>query len=270
MVLIAPARIEAPAVALPKGGLLAVANVIDEPSSSRAAFGFDYYSYACGDGGLYAAPCGEVTGPGFDTTKTLEGGERVTAYPFVVYAGVDCDLFGRDEYGPAARNKLAGVEERLVGRAFQAIATANLTPVAVPVPSASEDLTPCCEAVVSAVGALEQYAGENYGGLPVLHLSRANTAYLAAAGYVVMNVDGSLQTVQGTPIANSPGYDPTTAWISGAVHIWRTPVEVHAVDSVMTNTAQGLAERVYSVAVDCFVAVAEMPEPELPEPEPVP
>jgi hypothetical protein len=255
MVLTAPARIQAPAVALPKGGLLAVADVIDVGADSRAAFGFDYYSYLCGDGGLYAAPCGQVTGPTFDTEKTLEGGELVTAYPFAVYAGVDCDLFGRDEYGPAARNKLTGLEERLVGQAFQEIVNANLTPITVPVPVAAS-YSPS-DVILAAVASLEQYAGRNYAGLPVLHLSRTQTAVLAAANYVVVNVDGSLQTVQGTPIANSPGYEEFVPWITGAVHIWRTPIEVHSVDSVMTNTAQGLAERIYSVAVDCFVAIAE-------------
>lgn len=255
MVLTAPARISAPPVQRPAGGLLAAATITDVPDDSRVAFGVEFTSYLCGTGGLFPAPCGTVTGPVFDATKTLEGGTNGTGYPFAVYAGVDCDLFGRDEYAQAARDKLTGLEEALVSTAYLAIVQANLTPVVVP--HSHLPGTDITEPLVFDVGILEAWAAANYGGTPLLHIDRATAALLIAAGYITPTIDGGLITGQGTPVANGAGYPTQTLFITGAVHMWRTPMQVHSADAHLLNTSQGLAERVYTVATDCFMAELE-------------
>jgi hypothetical protein len=118
MVLTAPASIEAPPRAAALGGLLAVSSITEASAGDHVEMGVSYYSYLCGTVGTYPAWCGTAPGIDYDATKAFTGGKSTSGYPFVVYAGVECDLFGRDEYGPAARARLAGGEDNAVAKAF--------------------------------------------------------------------------------------------------------------------------------------------------------
>lgn len=250
MVLTAPALITAPTVTPARGGLLAVADVADAPAGEHIEMGVNYFSFLCGTVGLYPAWCGTAPGIDYDAVKAFTGGQATSGWPFVVYAGVECDLFGRDEYGPAARARLAGGEDSAVARAFlgQQFFGVGQTPVDV-----NADFTDLPTAVI-ALGKLEQYAALFYAGLPVIHMNRATATLLS--NYLEIALDGTLTTIQGTPVANSAGYPDGFMFVTGAVHAWRSAVTTVSVDNPMKNTALGLAERTYVVTTDCLLAYA--------------
>jgi hypothetical protein len=250
MVLTAPASIEAPAVTPARGGLLAVADVTDVTSGDHIEMGVNYYSYLCGTVGLYPAWCGTAPGIDYDAVKAFSGGQSSSGYPFVVYSGVECDLFGREEYGPAARARLAGGEDTAVAKAFLG---QQFFGVGVPPVDVSAPITDLPTAVV-ALGKLEQYAAVHYAGLPVIHMNRATATLLS--NYLEIALDGTLTTLQGTPVANSAGYPDAFMFVTGAVHAWRSAVTTVAVDNPLKNTAMGLAERSYVVTTDCLLAYA--------------
>jgi hypothetical protein len=265
MVLTAPALIEAPAVTPPRGGLLAVANITEVTSGDHVEMGVNFFTYLCGGpAGLYPAWCGTAPGIQYDAIKHFTGGFNVGGYPFVVYAGVKCDLFGREQYGPAARARLAGGEDVAVARAFMGQTFFGVG-TGEPVVDVGLPVTDAAEALI-ALATLEQLGNEYYDGVPVIHMSRYTAALLSQYGVFVQNIDGTLSTVQGTLVANSAGYPDDLMFVTGAVHVWRTAVTEVSVDSPMTNEAMGLAERTYVVVSDCLVAFAGTEPPVAPAP----
>jgi len=246
-----PVRIDAPARAPRKGGLLTVANVQDAPDS-HAAFGVEFQSFAmCGEfgNGLWAAPCASSSSDldlMFDDEKQFSGPQVITGDPFAVYAGVECDLLG--SYGAEARARLESGEEYTVSRAY----AATLAPEFADSGNSLGTFAP--GNTVGAIAALEQAAATTYGGLPIIHMAPylASLAVSQRAAFIDP-LTGLLTTGLGTPIAAGAGYPADRMWATGEVHIWRTPVRTYDVPDVRTNTAQTLAERIYVVATDCFI-----------------
>jgi hypothetical protein len=256
MALRAPERIEAPAVTPALGGLLNVASIVE--AGDRVMNGVVYQSFLCGRAGIAPGLCDPASGVIVDDEKVFTGGEVVTGEPFPVYAGVVCDLLGGD-YEAQARARLLGGEERAVGRAFYEIVFSGGYPTG---DQFAGTITPEDE-LLAAIGELEQYAGENYAGLPVLHMNRAMAARALKWDLIDNDsIDGTLHTKQGTPVANSPGYPDGIIFITGAVHLWRTSVQAYNVNDVMDNEALSLAERVYTAATDCILAWAGVEPPE--------
>lgn len=244
MALSSPARVEAPSVLPARGGLLQVANVV-EASDPHAAFGVEYFTFLCGSAGVAPGLCEVAPGVEVDDVKQFTGGQTVTGNPFAVYAGVVCDLFGAP-YATQARDRLTGSEDRVVARAFQQAVFAEFAGDAVDLGAASS--------LVALIAELEQYAGENYAGEPVLHMNRATATYGLAADVLLPDLMGQVATGQGTRVANSAGYPDGLVFVTGQVNMWRTAVEVHAVPDPQGNQAYALAERVYAVATDCLLA----------------
>ena len=256
MALRAPERIEAPAVTPALGGLLNVASIVE--SGDRVMNGVVYQSFLCGRAGIAPGLCDPASGVIVDDEKVFTGGEVVEGVPFPVYAGVVCDLLGGD-YEAQARARLLGGEERAVGRAFYEVVFSGGYPTG---DQFAGTITTEDE-LLKAIGELEQYAGENYAGLPVLHMNRAMAAQALKWDLIDNDsIDGTLHTKQGTPVANSPGYPDGIVFITGAVHLWRTAVQTYNVNDVMDNEALSLAERVYTVATDCILAWAGVEPPE--------
>ncbi|MET0488739.1 MAG: IPT/TIG domain-containing protein [Acidimicrobiales bacterium] len=224
--------------------------------------GVSYYSYLCGTVGAYPAWCGTAPGIDYDAVKAFTGGQATTGWPFVVYAGVECDLFGRDQYGPAARARLSGGEDRAVAKAFlgQQFFGVGLTPF-----NTNKPITDADTALV-ALATLEQYAAANYAGTPVLHMNRYTATLLSKFGAVLPDLNGVLTTVQGSLVANSAGYPDNFIFATGAVHVWRDSVTEVSVDNPMKNTAMGLAERTYVVTTDCLLAYAGTAPTSVPAP----
>lgn len=249
---VAPVTVDAPRVAPALGGLLPVADIV-ESSDPHVAFGIQYQSFLCEDGGYTAGCVDAPAGVPVDSPKEFGGSHIVDGVPVVIYAGIECDLFGAP-YATQANDRLAGSEDRLVAAAFYRHAAlgawnAGTAPVVLPGPITEDN-------IVAAIGALEQYAGEVYAGQPVLHMNRATAAMAVAARAVFPGLDGSLTTAQGTPVANSAGYPDGVIFITGAVHLWRTPVTTYQAPNLGSNTSVALAERTYVLSTDCLLAIA--------------
>lgn len=248
MVTLAPIRVEPPAVSPYLGGLLAVADVRDV-SDPHAGMGVEYYTFLCSQGGIAPGMCDVPAGVTFDPTKRFESGDLVTAPPFAVYAGIQCDLLDAP-YTEQARTKLAGTEEYAVSRAFfQQLFQGDDDPPPVQVATDLEDIP-------DAVGQLEQYAAVAYAGMPVLHMNRRTAANAISCRAAFQNIDGTLVTGQGSPIANAPGYPDGLIFVTGAVHGWRTPVRTYEVPDTVENSHYSLAERIWSIGTECFLAYA--------------
>lgn len=246
-----PVRIEAPPRPPATGGLLSVANVQDA-ADAHASFGIEYQTFElCGPfgNGMWSAPCGSnstsLDGL-YDDEKSFTGPHTVVGEPFAVFAGVECDLLGT--YGAQARARLESGEEYTVSRAYAALQAPEFADAGNQVGTFAPGNT------VGAIAALEQTAATQYGGLPIIHMSRFNASLAVSQRAAFYDpLSGVLTTGLGTPIAAGAGYPSDRIWATGAVHIWRTPVRIYDVPDVRNNTAQTLAERIYVVATDCFI-----------------
>jgi len=247
MVTLAPIRVEPPVVRPYLGGLLSVAEVTDV-SDPHAGMGVEFYTYLCSMGGIAPGMCEVPDGVTFDATKRFESGDLVTAAPFAVYAGIECDLFGAP-YTEQTRTKLGGTEEYAVSRAFFQMLFQGSGDAPTQV---ATDLTD----IPDSIGELEQFAAVAYAGMPVLHMNRRTAANAVADRAAFVGIDGTLTTGQGTPIANAPGYPDGLIFITGGVHGWRTPVRSYDVPDTAENSHYSLAERIWSIGTECFLAYA--------------
>jgi hypothetical protein len=254
MVTLAPIRVDPPAVRPYLGGLLSVADIHDS-SDPHVGMGVEYYTYLCSMGGVAPGMCEVPAGVTFDAAKRFESGDLVTAEPFAVYAGVQCDLFGAP-YTDQASTKLANTEEYAVSRAFfQHLFQGGVTP-------APPQLVDNLDDLPDAIGQLEQSAAEMYAGMPVLHMNRRTAANAVSCRAAFQNLDGTLLSGQGTPIANAPGYPDGVVFVTGSVHAWRTQVRTYDVPDTSENSHYSLAERIWSISTECFLAYAgELPPP---------
>lgn len=246
--------VAAPDVPTPRGGLLDVAPVSDV-TEHMAAGPVEYVGAPCGPAGL--APgmcCSAVT---TDDTKTFDFPPTWCGGPYAVYKAVGCDILG-EPYDDLARAALTRGEGFAVEKAFR---EEHLTGAVV-----------LADGVCAAegIGLLEQYAGENYAGRPVLHTNRFGATVLGAKQLIYPGMDSPLTTILGTPVAASAGMgdlgpDGTDAapgefWVyaTGHVHLFRSPVVVSLGRDVETNQSIALAERVWSATVECFAVAVRI------------
>lgn len=194
-----------------------------------------------------------------DLDKRFERSGLITATPFTVYKGVECDMVTTSGDEERARRGLLLGESR----AIEAVVLDRLLSHPDTDTIVGGALTP-----KAALGALEGYAGDAYGGVATIHVPRSVVPFLED---LEVSLDGTLTTKQGTKIANGAGYsanigpdgteaDAGEAWmyISGEVLIARSAVNVKQARHLPTNTAQALAERVVTAAVECFVAAVRV------------
>ena len=201
----------------------------------------------------------------YNDAKAGVGKSYVSADPFQVLAGVACGSLGTlgvdDE--SRARQSLEAAEARLVEATFE---RGNINPSLV----SAATLTPNGSNAVRvkrAVGILESYLRDNYGGTGVLHASPLLSPYLQTER------DGNVRrTHLGTPVAFGSGYDgvspagaapaANTVWLyaTGAVTVRRSPVDVPATGAETldraTNQTLLIAERAVMVSIDCVPPAA--------------
>lgn len=114
-----------------------------------------------------------------------------------------------------------------------------------------------------AIALLENYAGRNYAGRPVIHVDRFVGSLLTST-HTIERHGNRLETVQGALVASGAGYGqenvPTTEWayVTGQVVIVRGKAISHADITRSTNVAMSMAERPYVFAVECIVAKAKV------------
>lgn len=240
--------IDAPVAPKARGGLLSVVTP-QNGDPLGLYYGVQFQSALCGPNRHYVEGEDKV----FDQRGIVKGN------PFTIYRGIESSLFQMKENDALIRDAFISGESFGVEEGVQAsILNGNDT----------EDLTPVAGTPVTnmrhAVGLLEQYAAENYGGLPIIHGNRFATALIPE-----LQVDRgtwTLHTPNGTPVANGGGYRTEgpgavaiadgTAWlyITGNINIWRgnpTPVEGPALKA---NRSLTLMENTYVATADCFVA----------------
>lgn len=251
-----PVYIEAPAVAPAKGGLYAVATIL-EGDPHVGASGFQYLTENCGVASSLDDPA--CLDAGSRATKTF--GETVVVEstdPFGVYKGVQCVNMGGDDSGWAERG-LELTEHIAVEQRVMAELLAGAT-----------DVTPTPGTAISVrhgIALLEGIAAANYGATPTLHMARSTATIGLAEEALTHSLDFTITTKQGALVANGGGYEdnlgPTgvaapagQAWmyVTGAVVVVRGPVitnRVFGIDQGL-NLQQALAERIISVSSECI------------------
>lgn len=219
--------------------------------------------------------------------KQFATAEWMPGLTFGVQGGVQCKALGLDVNDQKAEirrvfeaNESKGVEQALLYNRFVASDSDQVTDLGAPVSwDAPVDVTPAAEpSLLTALGLLEGYAATVYAGLPIIHMPRAAAIILAGQGAIEWR-DGKAFTKTGSRIAMGGGYDPesigTGAWdgsfdlfATGEVYVERSSlVEVQSwnlqssflgsdENGLSSNTVIALVERMYRVAIDCFVAKA--------------
>jgi hypothetical protein len=245
--------VPAPSIKPVPGGLFSVAEIVDNQDRA-AAMGAHYESVPCtfphaapGDcwisiGDYTVASTKSVTAPGFSNT----------ILNFPVYAGVQCFAEAESDYDTKAIQLLEAGESVAVERIFYNWLTDNAgTALVTPVAS-----------VTSAFGFAEFALAGQLPTLGLIHANRYVTSLAAAEGNLLPG-SGPLVTHQGTPIANGGGYqaDPTAfvpapaelgeLFVTGAVTIYRSPIQVTRAGDWTHNKEMAIAERNYAIAVNC-------------------
>lgn len=236
--------VDAPPIKPATGGLLAVANVI--PNDGRAGYqGVQYVP-------RLVALARPVPGPG--TPKEFDRQSVIEGLPFSVYRGIEANLFERADVESLVESAFTPGESAAVEAAIQPL----LNDAAVDVtPTPGTGVNP-----VEGVAFLEQWIGERYGGLPLLHMNRYGTTYTVSKG-LLRPAGTDLVTFQGTPVANGAGYgsagpDAVTAtypgeyWIyaTGQVNLWQGPLVRVTAPEVGQNRMLGLVERTYVPVIE--------------------
>lgn len=242
--------IDAPAREPMRGGLLSVANVVDAIPAGAAYHGIRYQADPCGHNRVV---------PTDNSNKVFDQSVLVQSQQFSLYRGVEeAMLLGEDAQARALRLYRASESYGVEAKVQELL----LNPVAV-------DLTPTPGTPVTnvkyALGLLEQYAANNYSGLPMIH---GNRMVVSLIQDLTAGNDGKLHTVNMTPIVNGGGYGtagPGVAtagagrgWLyaTGNLTIWRGPElgPPDGVNDLKGNRSLGLLERQYVATVECFVA----------------
>lgn len=217
---------------------------------------------------LRAINCPAVTG-----SKTFTGIEApVSGAPFGVYSSYTCGSLGFsfEEVRQRVVTRMQLQEQRAVEkRLWQGDSGQSITGL---FRNATNLGTSSCAA--EAIMVLEQALADNaiVGGL--IHARPGMSAHLAAARLQERMSPRMFTTPLGTPYVFGQGYDgtgptgqattSTTEWMyaTGRVLVWQDPeIFVPPVGQTMdltTNQVTVIAERVYAVAVECYVAAVQV------------
>ena len=244
--------IETPTLTPMRGGLLGVpeVEVIDtDGAGGILQYGVTYKGHLCGK---------NRTIPAEGVAKTFDQQTVLSGTPFGLYRGVEGALLvNRDEPLREARIAYDAGESYGVERGLQ---VGVLSPMAV-------DITPTVGTPVTnsrhAVGLLEQYAADNYSGLPIISGNRLAVGYIPE---LQVAADYQLHTIHGTPVASAAGYSTDgpgaavaaagTAWlyISGKITFWKGRNFDSEGYDTKGNRVYALAENLYVPTVECFAA----------------
>lgn len=164
-----------------------------------------------------------------------------TVDPFGLYAGIECWLDGGDDFLDRARNTLEQGQDRGIEKRLDTY-LATLTDV---------DATSLTEAIADA----DNYADANYLGAPILLLNRGDAVRAKSVNALdQIGPEGTLVTANGTRVLSSSQFAEGSVSIVGALTVLHTGIEAHWAPTVKSNTQLAMAERVYSILVDCDFA----------------
>jgi hypothetical protein len=261
-------------------GLFSVARgPLELPDRVRVT-GASYDSDGCGQPRGWPADCAPSPTPDPKTIDPNIGEQELL--PFVVYASLVCGTAGytRDYLESKVRRKLLAVEQSAVEQALWSGVINGVTLGNKPTFQDNNAIGTGNDPVVltaaatprAAISALEQYATDNYGYEPVIHVETRVVAHLAAAGLIreggqpYRTHAGTLLSCGDYPGTSNVGAAAAAghAWmaITGQVTLWRDPeIFVPDLAQVMartTNQMNALAERVWAATYDCFVAMIDV------------
>lgn len=235
-------------------------------------------SYNCLD---LLVPTPICADPLVDNYKTFRTASWQPSFTFALQGGVQCRAVGLDLADQKAEvdrvfalSEGKGIEMALLANRFVASSGTDMhgQPRSWAAPTDLNPATPVPLPVALAL--LEGYAAATYVGVPTIHMSRA-AASLLGADKIVWDGDKAY-TRSGSKVAMGGGYDDATPpmtglwtmFATGEVYVERsTEVSIqsqvlpsdgtHAGGSGLSdNDVIALAERMFRVAVDCFVAKA--------------
>lgn len=282
-----PVIVPAPSVQPYRYGLFSVAAMVEPPADTRwEACGVTYVPASCGPARTWSVECDDSP----PEKDPVDRACPVEGTPFLVYAAADCDYVGSsfEEQSQIARDALTIGEQRAVEEALWTGNLGNVPSLAGACGSCDDspgaDPGDCCTvlntipgadgalSITAGLAALEEYAGQHYGGTPVIHSPRGAAAFASSANLLCVCGDASQKTtVLGSPWAfyggsdnTGPGGEPApegTMWMyaTGAVTIRRSEVftnpgnESQAL-STRDNSTFVVAERIYTVTTECFCA----------------
>jgi hypothetical protein len=253
---VAPIYVEAPSIQTAQFGLLDTIGT--KSGDPHIGLGVQYQSEFCGTARAFEKPCDP---PG---TKTADDGVAlVIGEPIPVYHLFQCRIVGSEDGSERARRSLDLGASRAVEAGFQTVFATGATDIS-PAGGTSD--------IVEGLALLEEYAGENYGAVPVIHMTRAAATRLISRA-AVFRVGDHLETGLGSLVVAGAGYgglDQPSApaagsgWMyaTGAVTIWesKTIVTPMLQESPYANEFQALAERLYAPTFECFNAAVEVTE----------
>lgn len=204
-------------------------------------------------GTAQAIPTVSTAGPAPAAAKVFE---KITglneSVPFKIYRGVDVSILTfHGEGGAIVEKAFKNSESWTVERMIQ---TALLDTKAVDLHPGSQNANPR-----DTLGALEQYARDNYSGKPVI---TGNAMALTYIYDLLVGEPGNWTTKLGTPVVLAGGYGPLAQsdlgrarlYISGQINIWRGSVNVIDAPNLTDNRELALAEAQYAASVDGPVA----------------
>lgn len=205
--------------------------------------------------------------------KTFQSAEWVPALEFAIYGGAQCKTVGldvEDQKSEVARvfgaNEGKSIEQVLRYNRFVATTSGEPVQWAAPV-----DLTPTggptgLFSLQLSLALLEGYAAATYAGVPTIHMPRAAASVLNER--IVWEGDKAF-TRSGAKVAIGGGYDVSEddgtwdMYATGEVYVERSEeisTQVYKIPgdgaTQDDNTVLALSERMFRVAVDCFVAKA--------------
>lgn len=242
-----------------------------EGEDSHWQFGVEFEALNCGDVGGISGPSCAVGFTSVGLPRSLETSATQTgdANSFGVYGHHQCSPIGLsfEEAAALARERLLVGEERRVEQAFWTGDLGN-TP-SLQDASTTALASGAAQQLPVGLGLLEEYIGDNYGSLGVIHMSRKAATYC----HDFLEVRGkTLTTKLGTLVvagAGYPGTGPTGQAAAGATQwVYATPALFgHRSDIYDASNRAGdlldrgvnnfhaLAERAYLLGFDpCGVA----------------
>lgn len=228
-----------------KGGILAVADVVEEP---RLAIGgkLAYTDVAFGTSLGEAVLCYPEPAPA-QTPKTYAGIDTFESigYTAAAYAGVQCFIGGTD-YEAEARKILELAFAHKVEESLDAYITASPT---APIGAA----TTLLEAVATLDNQGDTVA---FPGGPVLLMNRGDAVRARAEKAIFGDKDGNLWTVNGTPVAASSEFTVGRVALTGSITIYKSPIESFGTIDHIHNREMAIAEQAFNIILDGGVAYA--------------
>lgn len=280
-----PARVDATIPTPYEYGLFSVARILETVDAHQNE-GVYATPYTCEPATGYVRNCDD------EATATKALGRNVNdptaASPYTLYGYFECASIGYDltEAQQMARQNLLLGEERGAENELWSADLGSVTSLSGGLNGDNSTVEnvggASAVSVVAGVAALEDWLGENYGGVGILHMPRGLAISLSKARIIdFMAGSKRLTTILGTRVAAGGGYDGTgpvgdaarnpgagNAWIfaSGDVVLRRsapfdTPPgsQTAAILDRDLNDLTALSERIYSNWIDgCGIAAVRV------------